>query len=174
MLRALIATLTLLVACSGAEARARHHHHYYHHHHHHRHYLSPAAGILGPGLFHELQSVVPAHHRRRGRALYDGGEVVAHPGGCPWSAFCGCGVSVKIFGHPVRDLFSAANWLRFPRAAAAPGRVAVFGRHHVVEIESVDGDGTVVAYDPNSGGHLTRVHRLSLAGAVVVDPRRGP
>jgi hypothetical protein len=41
----------------------------------------------------------------------------------------------------------------------------------VAYIESADGDGQATLYDPNSGGHLTRVHKRSLAGATIVNPR---
>lgn len=96
-------------------------------------------------------------------------RVVGHPSGCPRTAFCGCGTSVKVFGHPVRDLYRAAAWFKFRRASPAPGMVAV-RNHHVFYIESViDGD-TVLAYDPNSGSHKTRVHTVSLRGYRVVDP----
>lgn len=101
-----------------------------------------------------------------------GEEIIAHPAGCPHVAFCGCGVSVRRFGHPVPSLFLARSWLRFPRAAAAPGTVAVFrGGEHVAYVERAYGDGTALLYDPNSGGHATRLHRLSLSGAVIVRPR---
>lgn len=119
-----------------------------------------------------------AHHRHhaavRGRHhyAYDGGSVVGHPAGCPWTAFCGCGASARIFGHPVRWLYLASNWFGFPRAHPAPGMAAVRS-HHVFIIEQVYGDGTVLAYDANSGGHLTREHRVSLAGYTVVDPHGG-
>jgi len=96
-------------------------------------------------------------------------RVVPHPAGCPRIAFCGCGASVRIFGHPVRDLYLAANWGRFPRANPAPG-MAAYRNHHVFVIEQVNGDGTVVAYDANSGGHATRIHTISLHGYRVVDP----
>ena len=68
------------------------------------------------------------------------------------------------------SLWSAAAWYRFPRAAAAPGMVAIFGRHHVAYIETVYGDGTALLYDPNSGGRATRVHRRSLSGLHIVRP----
>jgi hypothetical protein len=103
-------------------------------------------------------------------ALTPHGEgIVPHPSGCPTVQFCGCGVSVKVFGHPVRDLYLASAWRRFPRAAAGPGMVAVW-RGHVAYIVSVEGGGQAVLYDPNSGQHLTRVHRGSLAGATIVNP----
>ena len=95
--------------------------------------------------------------------------IVPHPSGCPATQFCGCGVSVKVFGHPVRDLYLASAWRRFPRATARPGMVAIWGSRHVAYIISVDGDEAML-YDPNSGGHATRIHRRSLAGATIVNP----
>jgi hypothetical protein len=98
--------------------------------------------------------------------------VVGHPPGCPRRAFCGCGTSVKVFGRPVRELFLARNWLKFPRVSPAAGMVAArYG--HVFYIQSVNGDGTVLAYDPNSGGHQTRVHTVSLRGYKTVNPYGG-
>lgn len=99
---------------------------------------------------------------------YDG-RIVEHPAGCPRRAFCGCGVSVKVFGRPVRELFLASNWRKFPSAMAAPGMVA-WRSGHVMYIESLDANGNAVVYDPNSGGHRTRVHTRSLAGYRIVNP----
>lgn len=116
-----------------------------------------------------------ARHVRKGIeratriAEHTAAQVVAHPPGCPSRQFCGCGVSVRVFGKPVRELYLAANWSRFPPASPAPGKVA-WRRGHVFYIEQNFGDGTVLAYDPNSGRHLTRIHRRSLAGYRVVDP----
>src|SRR5262245_13468351 len=56
--------------------------------------------------------------------------IVLHPQGCPRRLFCGCGAAVRIFGAPIRSLWLAANWFRFPRTAPAAGMVAV-RRHHV-------------------------------------------
>lgn len=98
--------------------------------------------------------------------------IVEHPQGCPRTAFCGCGVAVKVFGKPIRDLWLAANWFRFKSAQAAAGMVAV-RRHHVFFILEVVGRDKVLAYDPNSGHHQTRIHLRSLAGYRVVDPRSG-
>lgn len=95
--------------------------------------------------------------------------VVAHPPGCPWRAFCGCGAAVRVFGRPVRDLWLAANWFRFPRAAPAAGMVAV-RRHHVFVLEQHLGGSTWLAYDANSGRHATRVHARSITGFVIVNP----
>ncbi len=96
-------------------------------------------------------------------------RLLPHPAGCPSRAFCGCGVSVKVFGHPIRSLYLAANWFQFPHAAPAPGMVAV-RNHHVMYIESMDANGNAVVYDPNSGGHQTRLHTRSLAGYSIRDP----
>ena len=114
----------------------------------------------------------PVRHPRPLRHLVniDGGSVVGgRPAGCP-SAFCGCGTSLHIFGRIIPALNLAANWFRFPHAAPAPGMVAV-RNHHVFAIERVIDEHTVVAYDSNSGRHLTRVHIVSLRGYSVRDPR---
>ena len=97
-------------------------------------------------------------------------QVISHPAGCPRRAFCGCGASVHLFGRPIRDLFLAANWFKFPRAAPAPGTVAV-RRGHVFVISQVLGGNKVLAHDYNSGRGQSRVHVRSLAGFTVVRPR---
>ena len=109
------------------------------------------------------------HHHKKHYRTYDQGQTVAHPPGCPWRQFCGCGVSVKIFGRPIRGLFLAANWRKFPSAHASAGMVA-WRYGHVMAILSVNGDGTAVVYDPNSGHHQTRIHNRSLAGYRIVNP----
>jgi hypothetical protein len=100
-----------------------------------------------------------------GRAQVVGGR----PAGCPRS-FCGCGASIRVFGHIVPGLNLAANWLRFPRTAPAPGMVAARRGHVFVLEQHVEGD-TWMAYDANSGGHATRLHARSLRGYAVVNPR---
>jgi hypothetical protein len=107
------------------------------------------------------------------RVMAEGaGRVVAHPAGCPRRAFCGCGAAVRIFGKPIRSLWLAANWFRFPRTSPAPGTVAV-RKHHVFVLESHIGGSTWLVYDANSGGRRTRVHPRSIAGYVIVQPRAG-
>lgn len=96
-------------------------------------------------------------------------QIVDHPEGCPRTAFCGCGVSLRIFGRNIRAAWLAAWWFRFPQAEPAPGMVAV-RRHHVFAILKVLRPGVVLAYDPNSGGHKTRIHARSLAGYSVRNP----
>lgn len=97
-------------------------------------------------------------------------EVVGHPEGCPRRAFCGCGASVHLFGRPVRDLFLARNWLRFPRAA--PGyNMAAVRRGHVFILKEQLADKVWRVFDANSGGRMTRIHERSIAGYTIVDPR---
>lgn len=98
--------------------------------------------------------------------------VVANPEGCPRTAFCGCGAALRVFGHQVRRLWLAANWFGFPRAAPAPGMVAV-RRHHVFVLETQLERGLWLVYDANSGRHLTRVHVRSIAGYTIVNPHSG-
>jgi len=96
-------------------------------------------------------------------------EIVGgRPSGCP-HAYCGCGTSLHIFGRIIPALNLASNWGRFPRALPAPGMVA-YRSGHVFAIEAVNYDGTVIAYDSNSGRGLTRIHRVSLRGFRVVNP----
>lgn len=97
------------------------------------------------------------------------GTVVAHPPGCPARAFCGCGAAVRVFGAPIRSLWLAANWLRFPRAAPAAGMVAA-RRGHVFVLEQHISGSTWQVYDANSGGRRTRIHARSIAGYQIVNP----
>jgi hypothetical protein len=94
--------------------------------------------------------------------------VSGRPAGCP-NAFCGCAASLRVFGHVVPGLNLAANWLRFPRTAPAPGMVAA-RRGHVFVLEQQVGGDVWMAYDGNSGGHATRIHARSLRGYTVVNP----
>ena len=97
-------------------------------------------------------------------------HVIEHPSGCPSRAFCGCGAAVRVFGRPVRELWLAANWYRFPRTMPTPGAVAVRA-HHVFVLEADLGGGVWQVYDANSGGHATRIHARSIAGYTIVNPR---
>jgi hypothetical protein len=94
--------------------------------------------------------------------------VGGRPTGCPRS-FCGCGASIRVFGRIVPGLNLASNWLRFPRAAPAPGMVAARRGHVFVLEQHLDGD-TWMAYDANSGGQASRIHARSLRGYTVVNP----
>lgn len=93
-----------------------------------------------------------------------------HPAGCPSRAFCGCGASVRLFGRPVRELYLAANWLKFPRAAPAPGMAAA-RPGHVFVLEQHVRDDVWLVYDANSGGRQTRLHERSVRGYAIVNPR---
>jgi hypothetical protein len=97
-------------------------------------------------------------------------SVLPHPEGCPRRAFCGCGAAVRVFGYPVRSLWLAANWFRFPITHPAPGMVAV-RRHHVFVLEHHIEGNVWLTYDANSGHHATRVHARSLSGYTIVNPR---
>ena len=128
-----------------------------------------------PHARHRRVAAHRRHHRateahRAIRRSFAGESYLPHPAGCPRIAFCGCGAAVEVFGRPIRELWLAAKWLQFPRASPAPGMVAV-RQHHVFVIREVNGDGTVLAYDANSGGHRTRVHTVSLRGYSVRNPR---
>lgn len=145
--------------------------------------LGPCVGSATPQRSLEVAAQAPypfegplpsSRHRKRVQRVFGGdAQIVSHPTGCPRTQFCGCGVSVKVFGHPVRELFVAANWRHFPSTTPAPGMVA-WRWHHVFVIEQVLDNNTVLAYDPNSGGHLTRVHPVSLRGFRVVNPYAKP
>jgi hypothetical protein len=102
-----------------------------------------------------------------------GGEIIQHPAGCPVRLFCGCGASIEVFDHSVRDLWLVSSWYRFPRAAPAAGMAVLWGTRHVAVIRQYFGDGTALRYDANSGKGLTRVHRIRIAGLAVVDPHPG-
>lgn len=126
-------------------------------------------------MFQQVETgrAVPGRRVRldRGAAAAIGlaAQVLSHPLGCPRRAFCGCGASVEVFGRPVRSLFLAANWLRFPRTSPAPGMVAARRGHVFVLRQHISGS-TWLAYDANSGGRRTRLHARSIAGFAVVNP----
>lgn len=124
---------------------------------------------------HEPAVAADALHQEAKAPRYamGGGEIVQHPAGCPVRLFCGCGASIEVFGHSIRDLWAVSNWYRFPRAAPAAGMAVLWGTHHVAVIRQYFGDGTALLYDANSGKGLTRVHRIRIAGLAVVDPHPG-
>jgi len=130
--------------------------------------------LIGVALVSTDASASKYSHRTHSLRHYasGGGEVVAHPAKCPHSSFCGCGAAREL-GLSDRSLWLVRSWYRFPRAAAAPGMAALWGTRHVAIIREVHGDGTATVYDANSGGGLTRVHRVSLAGLTVVSPQSG-
>lgn len=100
----------------------------------------------------------------------DATVIGGRPPGCP-ARYCGCATARKV-GLSGAKWNLAANYLTLPRASCAPGMVAA-RRGHVFVIQSCNGNGTVTAWDPNSGGGKTRIHTRSLAGYAVVNPRGG-
>jgi hypothetical protein len=182
-------TILALFTISQADAHPRHHHH-----RHHAHRLNPIVQSLGMGLAVMLKQSQQANREgaewpntvdvppqgwptqtapRRprwslGRVMEGIGQILPHPSGCPSRAFCGCGAA-SYLGIASRDLWLAANWFRFPRAAPGPGMAAV-RRHHVMAIVSYEGGDVATVYDANSGHHMTRIHRVSLRGYTVVNP----
>ena len=125
--------------------------------------IARKVGIGAPQKIYKPRASAP------GRVRVAAAELQPHPQGCPARAFCGCGAAVRVFGSPVRALWLAANWFKFPRAAPSAGMVAV-RRHHVFVLEGQIDGATWLAYDANSGGHRTRVHARSIAGYTIVNP----
>jgi hypothetical protein len=156
ILRLLAAAMLCVLMTHAAHARPRHHHR-----------LAVHSGSVVSKTERTVRPMPPGLHRVMAEGA---GRVVGHPPGCPPRAFCGCGAAVRIFGKPVRSLWRAANWFRFPRTSPAPGAAAV-KRHHVfVLLRHINGP-TWLVYDANSGRHRTRVHPRSTAGWAIVDPR---
>lgn len=126
--------------------------------------------ILAVAALFALSLPAEARRHHRHHSYSNSGAMVAHPAGCPARAFCGCGAAVRVFGQPIRSLWLAANWFRFPRSQPASGTVAV-RRHHVFVLEQhVSGDVWRV-FDANSGHGATRIHERSIAGFTIVNPR---
>jgi hypothetical protein len=137
--------------------------------------IARKVGIGGAQKIYKPRSAAPA--RIHVATLATAG-LVSHPDGCPARAFCGCGAVKRlettwgiIVAKP-REMWLAAAWFKFPRAAPAAGMVAV-RRHHVFVLEAHLDGATWLAYDANSGRHATRIHARSIAGYAIVDPRGG-
>lgn len=172
----LVAVFAFLLSFSPAEAK----HHKHHRHHHHRHVAAQVVQPAFPPLFGFFNNpiskpteVAPVRRHRyaaqRVHYAVDHGQVIGgRPEGCP-SQFCGCGASLYLFHKIIPALNLAANWLRFPRAAPAPGMAAARPGHVMVLVSHVEGDVWQV-YDANSGGHMTRLHERSISRFAVVDP----
>lgn len=78
------------------------------------------------------------------------------PQGCP-NLWCGCWLSIEIFGRNDPSLWLVSNWLKFPRTEPAPGAVAVIRRGgqpgHVGVVVGFDGKNPII----KSGNHNRRV-----------------
>jgi hypothetical protein len=124
-----------------------------------------------------ITSIADAKHRhafdrhvRTSRVIDANGNVVGRrPNGCP-ASFCGCEASRYLFGKVRPELNLASNWMRFPRAAPAPGMAAV-RNHHVMVLMSHSGGNEWLVHDGNSGGGMTREHVRSINGYIIVDPQ---
>lgn len=90
------------------------------------------------------------------------------PSGCP-HRFCGCALSIKVFGKSVRELWLASNWFRFPHVSPSSGMVAV-RRGHVFQLMSHIGGSSWQVWDANSGRGRIRIHTRSIAGYSIVNP----
>ena len=173
---AILATVALVVLSSSAEARRR------------AIVADPGCNVIFPcegvvpsprgqriaremgfGAAQKVYTPKPVRSATRPAIISGPAQIVSHPPGCPSRAFCACGAAVRVFGAPVRSLWLAASWFKFPRAEPAPGNVAV-RRHHVFVLERHIGVNVWMAYDANSGRRLTRIHARSIAGYVIVNP----
>lgn len=112
-------------------------------------------------------SLPQGFRREVARAVVIGGR----PAGCPYR-FCGCALSIKLFGRIIPTLNLAANWLRFPRTAPAPGMVAA-RRGHVFKLLAHRGGHRWQVWDANSGRGRIRIHDRSIAGYQIVNPHGG-
>ncbi len=159
-----------LLASGSADARQ----HYRHRHvttHHFGHYL------VGRHLRRHYRHYAARHYAyRRHRRVFSSRGTLPAP--CRVAASmggpCGCWAAYTLLGrldhvwHGV-NLWLADDWLRFPRAAPAPGTAVVWPHRHVAPVVQVHNDrtGKAVAVTTRESWGLRRV---SLAGLVVVQP----
>lgn len=182
-LLAIIFGITTLVAVTPAEARKHHSGVNHTQARHHQHYAAPRNAQPATQLDVAAIPAYPTEMTRTGpRPSPMGRRLIApsngwtmaegviggRPAGCP-RAYCGCSASIEVFGRIIPELNLASNWGQFPSASPAPG-MAAYRHHHVFIIRAVNGDGTVLAHDGNSGRGLTRIHTVSLRGYRVVNP----
>src|ERR1700691_595017 len=66
-------------------------------------------------------------------------QILPHPAGCPAHAFCGCGASIEVYGHSVRELWLASNWYKFPRSEPMPGAAMVRNHHVAILRQHIEG-----------------------------------
>lgn len=123
------------------------------------------------GRAHVRKSHPRRHHgaRRSHKRIHEAARLIGgRPHGCP-SRFCGCALSLHLFGRIVPRLNLAANWLGFPRTAPAPGMVAA-RRGHVFRLIAHRGGSVWRVWDANSGEGRIRIHDRSIAGFAIVNP----
>lgn len=87
--------------------------------------------------------------------------VGSRPAPCP-RRYCGCALSLKLFGVVKPALNIAENWKGFPRVDPAPGVIAAI-RGHVLEVRRHIAGTLYEVWDPNSGRGLTRIHARDLS-----------
>lgn len=63
-----------------------------------------------------------------------GTVIGSRPAGCP-ARFCGCALSLKLFGKIIPKFNLSTNWKALPATSAAPGMVAA-KRGHVLQLVS--------------------------------------
>ena len=170
ILVALLTAAVLLTASTSADAKHRHHTK------HQRtqvtyavqgcQYDNNGRTTCGVGSTDTISN--PARPVRAQRLAGDGKVVGGRHAGDPY-AFCGAEAARYVFGVAKRELWLAANWLKFPRTSPAPGMAAARRGHVMVLMSHVEGSNWMV-HDGNSGGHLTREHVRSIAGYAIVDP----
>ena len=113
-------------------------------------------------------NISPADARPRHQRTHFATDVqyLPHPAGCPRTRFCGCGAYYDLTGKVVtRGTYAKASYWRHHYKGPTP--VAVWPGH-VAIIEQMLGNGTALMRDYNSGGHKSRRHVRSLAGARIV------
>jgi hypothetical protein len=124
----------------------------------------------GPIAQRPGQAARAARFSRHTHIAHDATVVGRRPPGCPHS-YCGCGLSLKIFGRIIPRLNLASNWIRyFPREGAPRAGLVAARRGHVMLLMEQVGNREWRVFDPNSGGGLTRVHVRSVAGHVFLNP----
>jgi len=162
---AIFVAVSLPIVASTAEAKTRHHSY----HHVATRAYSPAQPCVSDNSGRQSCQVTQETHQRSRQRVSDNAEMIPHPAGCPSTAFCACGASVRVFGHSVRSLWPASAWYRFPRTSPAPEMVAVRS-HHVFVLESQVSGNEWLVIDYNSGGHQSRRHVRNIAGYAIVNP----
>ena len=113
------------------------------------------------------------HHRAHASIDANGNDSVTylpHPAECSYlrTRFCGCGAR-NALGISDRRYDVAGYWAGH---YTGPTLVASWG-YHVAIIRELYGDGTALLEDYNSGGHMSRLHRRSIAGAQILGGSAG-
>lgn len=88
--------------------------------------------------------------------MFNLGIAEARPRGCP-TAWCGCYLSIHVFGENRRELWLARNWLNFERTSPSIGSVAVFARRgggHVGKVVGFDENNNPIVHSGNHSGRI--------------------